>query len=114
MLCYPPILVLDPYCPYPLLQVMNFTVSQIHSPLSLHTHRCCVQVMNFTVSRKGFGQVRWLRPVDITGLALDRIVVIQQGGSKMCGWCKCHWPVQQGGSGGVGLLRGRLTSGRCT
>ena len=35
--------------------------------------------MNFTVSRPGLGQIRWLRPVDVSGLALDRIVAIQQG-----------------------------------
>ena len=50
--------------------------------------------MNFTVSRNGFGQVRWLRPVDITGLALDRIVVIQQGGSGGVGWLRDRFALQ--------------------
>ncbi|KAG1657439.1 hypothetical protein FOA52_011719 [Chlamydomonas sp. UWO 241] len=36
-------------------------------------------VMNFTVGRRGVGQVRWLRPVDVTGLALDRVITIDDG-----------------------------------
>jgi len=37
------------------------------------------QVMNFTVARRDVGQVRWLVPVDVSSLALDRIVNIQEG-----------------------------------
>lgn len=35
--------------------------------------------MNFAVSRAGFGQIRWLQPVDVTGLSLEDVVTIQEG-----------------------------------
>lgn len=37
------------------------------------------EVCNFTVIRKGVGQVRWLKPIDVTGLDLDRIISIEEG-----------------------------------
>ncbi|GAX81271.1 hypothetical protein CEUSTIGMA_g8703.t1 [Chlamydomonas eustigma] len=53
------------------------------------------QVMNFTISRSGVGQVRWLKPVDVTSLSLDRIIVIQQG-EVCCYTDESKPPVGQG------------------
>jgi hypothetical protein len=38
-----------------------------------------LQVSGFTVSRPGFGSIRWLPPVDVRGLRLDGIVTIGAG-----------------------------------
>ena len=69
---------------------------------------------NFTVVRPGVGQVRWLRPVDVTYLQLDRIVNIQQGvcgggggGGDCLAWSKVGVCVWGGGAGSV-LARGRV------
>lgn len=37
------------------------------------------KVHNFTVSRPDMGSIRWLQPVDVTGLKLDGVVTIQHG-----------------------------------
>lgn len=42
-----------------------------------------MQVHNFTITREGLGSIRWLRPVNVVGLQLDRIVTIQQGASGL-------------------------------
>jgi hypothetical protein len=36
-------------------------------------------VEGFTLSRRGVGSLRWLVPVDVRGLELDRIASIEQG-----------------------------------
>ena len=37
------------------------------------------QIKDFVVTRKNFGSVRWLEPVDVRGLEIDRVVRIERG-----------------------------------
>ena len=46
-------------------------------------------VDNFSVSSEAYGRVKWLEPVDIRGLDLDKIVSFEQA-------CLCLYPEDQG------------------
>ena len=41
--------------------------------------KALAQIEDFVVTRKNFGSVRWLEPVDIRGLEIDRVVRIERG-----------------------------------
>ena len=67
----------------PRLATLGYTYEppspQLESMLASDPVEGLTQVCNFTVMRKGVGQVRWLRPVDVTRIDLDRIVSIEPG-----------------------------------
>ena len=41
--------------------------------------KALAQIEDFVVTRKNFGSVRWLEPVDVRGLEIDRVVRIERG-----------------------------------
>lgn len=42
------------------------------------------RLRDFSISRRGYGTMRWLDPVDVRGLELDAIVYIGKG--RVVGW----------------------------
>lgn len=67
----------DKYLPY-LAREGFYTVPSM-AALASRTMKELQNVENFTVGRKGYGEIRWVEPVDVRGLDLDMVIDIQRG-----------------------------------
>jgi nuclear pore complex protein Nup98-Nup96 len=67
---------------------MSPSIEQIERMFERNGDDALAALDNFTVSNETFGRVKWLEPVDVRGLDLDKIVSFEQA-------CLCLYPEDQ-------------------
>jgi nuclear pore complex protein Nup98-Nup96 len=67
---------------------MSPTIEQMERMFERNGDEALASVENFSISNETFGRVKWLEPVDIRGLDLDKIVSFEQA-------CLCLYPEDQ-------------------
>lgn len=67
----------EKYLPYQTKE--GFYTVPTMAELASRTMKELQSVEGFTVGREGFGEIRWVEPVDVRGLDLDSVVDIQRG-----------------------------------
>ena len=67
---------------------MNPTVEQMERMFERNGDAALAAIDNFSVSNEAYGRVKWLEPVDVRGLDLDKIVSFEQA-------CLCLYPEDQ-------------------
>ena len=67
---------------------MHPTLEQMERMFERSGDEALAAVDNFSVSNEAFGRVKWLEPVDVRGLDLDKIVSFEQA-------CLCLYPEDQ-------------------
>jgi nuclear pore complex protein Nup98-Nup96 len=68
---------------------MSPTLEQMERMLERNGQDALAAIDNFSVSNETFGRVKWLEPVDVRGLNLNKIVLFEQA-------CLCLYPEDQG------------------
>ena len=68
---------------------MSPSIEQLERMFERNGDEALAAVDNFSVSSEAYGRVKWLEPVDIRGLDLDKIVSFEQA-------CLCLYPEDQG------------------
>ena len=67
---------------------MHPTLEQMERMFERSGDEALAAIDNFSVSNEAFGRVKWLEPVDVRGLDLDKIVSFEQA-------CLCLYPEDQ-------------------